>query len=235
MLNSKFESQKYFQSITSREIEEKLLFLRNTLPLKSTRKNYQLSKDLLKINDTITEEKLQDELQEIADRMRAHLFIDRYIKILTMSNVEAGKFERIDDLHCIYINGSLLNQNFQQKVAILAHEMSHYYLIYQHRIYLSDNNENELLTELNAIYVGFGFLLLKGYKALEKREGNMIHRSRVGYIAPLATKKAIVKTAYLRKQNPIWILENAGFDNIIFFLVELFPLLKDYYRVKLKR
>ena len=114
MLDSKVESQKYFQSITSREIEEKLLFLRNTLPLKSTRKNYQLSKDLLKINDTITEEKLQDELQEIADRMRAHLFIDRYIKILTMSNVEAGKFERIDDLNCIYVNGSLLNQNWMR-------------------------------------------------------------------------------------------------------------------------
>ena len=235
MLDDKIKTQKYFSSLTSEDIEKKLSYLIKVLPRKPSKKNYQLSKKLLKINKKVTENDLQNNLQEIADRMREHLQINRYVKILTISNVEAGKFERIDDLNCIYINGNLSVQNYQQKIAILAHEMSHYYLIYQHKIHLADTNENELLTELNAIYIGFGFLLLKGYKTFEEQKGNTIYRLRVGYIETPIVKKVIIRTAYIRKQNPIWILKNIGLVNVPYFTIKLFKLIRYYYQVKYKR
>lgn len=228
-------SKLFFYSVTSKDIEEKLSFLRKALPQKATGKNYQLSKKLLKTDRKVTEDTLQSSLQHISDKMRAHLLIDRHIKILTVSNVEAGKFESIGDLYCIYINGSLKGQNYKQKIAILAHEISHFYLIYKHKIYLPTTNENELLTELNAIYTGFGLLLLNGYETYEKRKGNTILKSRVGYIELSAIKRTIIRTAYLRKQNPIWIIKNVGLTNMVHFTIELFDLIKDYYKAKKKK
>lgn len=225
-------TQRYFESITNSEIERKLSFLRANLPKKPTRSNYQLSKRLLKVRRRIKEENLQANLQEISDQMRAHLRIDRPIKILTVANVEAGKFESIGDLYCIYINGDLKNQSYAQKLAILAHEISHFYLIYQHKIYLKDTNENEFLTEINAIYTGLGLLLLDGYQVYEKQKGSTIYKSRVGYIDTPTVKFAIIRTAYLRKQNPIWILKNVGLLNVPYFLFGLFKLVKDYYKTK---
>lgn len=230
MPNPSKNSFNYFNSISDSEIDQNLDFLQQKLPKKSTKANYQLSKQLLEINYySFTPDKLQQSLQNIADKMRAHLQIQRPIKILTMKNVEGGKFERIDGLNCIYINESLVNQNYRQKVAILAHEMSHYYLIYQHGIQLPTVDENELLTELNAIYTGLGLLLLDGYKIFEKRSGNTLHKSKVGYIKTDIVRKTIVKTAYLRKQNPIWILKNVSIGNFFYFSFHLFSLIKEYY------
>lgn len=235
MVNPEIKTKAYFDSISRFQIDQKLGYLIHELPKKSTKSNYQLSYKLLGIDvDTVTEDNLQSKLQEVADRMRAHLQIKRSIKILTLSNVEAGKFERIDGLNCIYINGDLIGQNVQQKIAILAHEMSHYYLIYQHNILLPDVDENELLTELNAIYVGFGFLLLEGYEAFEKRTGNKIQTSKVGYIKVETIKKVIVKTAYYRKQNPMWILKNIRISNLLYFTSGLFYLIRDYYKLKFR-
>ena len=114
--------------------------------------------------------------------MREHLQINEPIKILTIDNIDAGKFEMIDNLNCIFINGDISKQNFFQKLAILAHEMSHYYLMRKHNIIFDSEQENELLTEINAVYVGFGFLLLRGYKETKIRKGNAETKSKVGYI-----------------------------------------------------
>lgn len=227
--------QEYFKAISADDVNRKLAYLKKVLPKKCTKKNYQLSRKHLTIRTDVTEKELQSNLQLIADKMRKHLHIKRHIKILTMSNVEAGKFERIDNLNCIYINGSLRNQNHKQKLAILAHEMSHYYLIHQHKIYINDTDENELLTELNAVFIGFGFLLFDGYRVLEKQIGNKIYKSRVGYIKIETIKQAIVKTAYLRKQNPMWILKNTLFGNLFYFSFNLSGLINEYYKVKLAK
>lgn len=227
--------QEYFKSISADDVNRKLSYLKKVLPRKCTKRNYQLAKKHLTIRTNVKEKELQSNLQLVADKMRVHLQINRHIKILTMSNVAAGKFERIDGLNCIYINGSLKNQNYKQKLAILAHEMSHYYLIYKHNIYIDDNDENELLTELNAIFVGFGFLLFDGYRILEKHVGNKRYVSRVGYIKEETIKQAIVKTAYLRKQNPIWIVKNTIFGNFFYFSYNLSGLIKEYYKGKFSK
>ena len=110
--------------------------------------------------------------------------------------------------------------------------MSHFYLIYQHKIRLPDTNENELLTEINAVYSGFGFLLLDGYRVFEEKKGNKIYSSRVGYIETKFVREVVVKTAYQRKQNPIWILKKGGIENFFYFLGKLFDLILTYYRAK---
>jgi len=227
--------QEYFKAISAADVNQKLAYLKKVLPRKCTKKNYQLAKKHLTIRTDVKEKELQSSLQLVADKMRVHLKINRHIKILTMSNIGAGKFERIEGLNCIYINRSLKNQTYKQKLAILAHEMSHYYLIYKHNIYIKDTNENELLTELNAIYIGFGFLLFDGYRTLEKQIGNKRHFSRVGYIKEETIKQAIVKTAYLRKQNPIWIVKNTIFGNFFYFSFNLAGLIKEYYRGKFEK
>tara|TARA_Y100001934_G_C12108887_1_gene657536 strand:+ start:260 stop:853 length:594 start_codon:yes stop_codon:yes gene_type:complete len=56
----------------------------------------------------------------------------------------------------------------QQLYAILAHELAHQYL-HTHYIEESDNLENERLTDVCAVYIGFGKLLLNGYFFEEKR------------------------------------------------------------------
>lgn len=57
---------------------------------------------------------------------------------------------------------------------ILAHEMTHA-LLYSRGISLEDSKENELLTDLTAVFVGLGKLLLNGY--LDEGGG-------LGYLSP---------------------------------------------------
>ncbi|MFT6338159.1 MAG: hypothetical protein ACJATI_004931 [Halioglobus sp.] len=118
--------QEYFKSISADDVERKLVYLKKVLPKKCTKRNYQLTRKQLTIRTNITEKELQGNRQLVADKMRSHLQISRHIKILTISNVDGGKFERVGDLNCIYINGGLMKQCYRQKLAILAHEMSHY-------------------------------------------------------------------------------------------------------------
>ncbi len=176
-------------------------------------------------------------MQAIADKMCRHLFIERPIKVLTRNGVAAGSFDMIDDLVCIWINGDTVTQTFEQKIAILAHEMSHYYLIKNHGIALDDERENELLTDINAVYVGFGFLLLEGYKPREHifdqtLAGHTVKTTKVGYIDSCDIVNAIIQTAKARKQKPHWVVRNIGFPANIGALCRLYPLFKEYYKAK---
>ncbi len=232
MDNNSSKNQNYFDFISIDLIASKLSYLKEALPAKPTKKNYQITNKMLFIEGIITERNLQEKLQQVADKMRDHLLIEKYIKILTIPTVEAGKFERIDDLNCIYINNSLDLQSYKQKVAILAHEMSHFYLIYQHNIYFADKNENELLTEINAIFIGFGFLLLEGYETFKSTRKNKQFMTKVGYIDIRTCKRTIVQTAYIRKQNPTWILKNIHFRDIPYFGFQLLNLIIAYSKAK---
>jgi hypothetical protein len=206
----------YFSTIEKDDIIKFITILKEKLPNKPTKNNYQLTHKMINAEYNITQN-IQEKLQQISDIMREHLQINEPIKIITISNVDAGKFEMIDNLNCIFINNDISKQDFFQKVAILAHEMSHYYLIRKHNILLNDEKENEFLTELNAIFVGFGFLMLKGYKEKKTQIGNVIHKSTVGYININTIKETIIQTAYIRKQKPQWIIENVGFGEKLFF------------------
>ena len=65
--------------------------------------------------------------------------------------------------------------------AIIAHEMTHAFL-YSKEIFLSDPNENEMLTDLATIFIGLGKLLLNGLKYRVNEYSGMEYS--VGYLSP---------------------------------------------------
>jgi predicted RNA-binding Zn-ribbon protein involved in translation (DUF1610 family) len=71
--------------------------------------------------------------------------------------------------------------------AILAHELTHYYL-FNKRIYLSDEIENERFTDLATVYLGLGKLTLNGYDPITwkitRPKGEITYTYRVGYLSP---------------------------------------------------
>tara|TARA_Y100000589_G_scaffold285141_1_gene284454 strand:+ start:629 stop:1297 length:669 start_codon:yes stop_codon:yes gene_type:complete len=72
----------------------------------------------------------------------------------------------------------------KQFFAILAHELAHQYL---HIRYIDEPNEleNERLTDVCAVYVGFGKLLLNGYLTNEREtsaEGEIVTTYKGGYL-----------------------------------------------------
>lgn len=221
----------YFSTIEKDDIIKFINILKEKLPNKPTKNNYQLTHKMINAECNITQN-IQEKLQQISDLMREHLQINEPIKIITIRNIDAGKFQMIDNLNCIFINDDISKQDFFQKIAILAHEMSHYYLIRKHNILLNDEKENEFLTELNAIFVGFGFLLLKGYKEKETQIGNVINKNTLGYINLKTIKETIIQTAYIRKQKPQWIIKNASFGDKLFFYIKLNKLIKQYKQSK---
>ena len=225
----------YFYQIDKQKIKNTLEFLKKRLPKKCTKYNYQL------LNTFLTTEvkfgmTIQEKLQKVADSMREHLFIDEPIKIITIKNIEAGKFEMIDDLNCIYINENTSTQDFFQKIAILAHEMSHYYLIRKHGILKENEKENKLLTEINTVYCGFGLILFEGYKNIKTNRGKYTLNSKVGYINLDVIKETIIQTAYIRKQKPQFIMDNLNL-NIIDKLITKwrFKELNKEYKKAIKR
>lgn len=225
-----------FFNIDNAKVKQIITFLKTNLPKKPTKNNYQLPNNFLHKEFHINMS-LQDRLQKMADVMREHLLIEEPIKIMTMKNIDAGKFEMIGGLNCIYINESLEKQDFLQKTAILAHEMSHYFLIRKHKIYIENEKENELLTELNAIFCGFGVILFEGYKQLKFRRGNKEITSKVGYIDRRVVKEAIIETAYIRRQNPLFIINNLNLnilDKGLFYL-RLRKLIQEYKKAKAKK
>jgi len=205
-----FRPDRTHQQLTTEQIREKIGFLRSQLPQKLTGKNYQLTYKHIGIPapKKVKQPELQSVLQQAADHMCAHLLIARPVRILLLDNVPAGKFQQIDGLPCIFVNSDMTAQNIWQKIAIVAHELSHYYLIHQHRIWLDDELENELLTEVNAVLTGFGFLLHKGYSSYLVRRSSGNTTSKVGYIDIDSVKRIILQTAIERRQQPLWVIKN---------------------------
>ena len=215
----------YFKNIGDQEIKEMVDLLHQKLPNKPTAKNYQLTKEKLLLDVPPIVVSLQEQLQLVANKMCLHLRITKPIRILTLANIPAGKFEHMDGINTIFINSDLETQNYDQKLAILAHEIAHYYLT-SHRIYFKETNKNEFLTEVCAIYVGFGFLLLKGYQMESNSKNNTF--AKVGYITENVVFDTLMKTAFIRKQNPHWIIKNLSFPLSLVARYRLRPLVKDY-------
>lgn len=82
------------------------------------------------------------------------------------------------------------NYTVQHILAILAHEISHHFLN-THSISMEPEEKNEVLTDVTAIYLGFGQLLLEGYKPVKWITDELFDSSvnsytvnsyRIGYI-----------------------------------------------------
>ena len=94
---------------------------------------------------------------------------------------------------------------------ILAHEITHHFL-HHFNICKSNEKENEIFTDISAIYLGFGHLLYSAYQIIsydsdwvEKKDGSssyISHESKIGYITPQTIIKTIVLTCKMKNWDP---------------------------------
>lgn len=228
--SSDAKHKNFFKGINQNQIKELVKLLHEELPAKSTKNNYQLNLGML-FDGNKSVMPLEQELQEAANKMCKHLLLKKPIKVITLANVGAGKYERIGNMSTIYVNKDLTKQNIKQKLAILAHEMAHYFLDVK-QIKFSETNKNELLTEICTIYIGFGLILLNGYKFNLDAKNNGY--SKVGYVDEKVILEAIIQTAIIRKQNPMWLLKNVPPHLNVMLRYRLRNLIKAYQASKKK-
>lgn len=81
--------------------------------------------------------------------------------------IETGQAEPViythhGQTHEIKLSEAALNNPYEA-AAVIAHGLMHYILIGRHSIYLSDESENEELTDLALINSGMGAVILNGY------------------------------------------------------------------------
>jgi hypothetical protein len=91
-------------------------------------------------------------------------------------------------------------------VGVMAHELSHQRLLGENR-YLSDKFDNELLTDLTAVYYGFGVFLAndprKSTGELKKWPGTNLHRPT--YLSVPMLAYALAHIAWHRDEDrPLW-------------------------------
>ena len=117
-------------------------------------------------------------LQYVASSIATHLRIMsiptvRYDWGLKMEPEVAGQIR--SDYYSAYIQIPFFYVGKKYPLGgILAHELTHH-LLYSRHISLVDSNENELFTDLTAVFVGLGKLLLNG--TLDEGGG-------LGYLSP---------------------------------------------------
>lgn len=102
--------------------------------------------------------------------------------------------------------------NLYQVIAIVIHECVHNFL-YFYKLELFPEEENELLTDVTAVFLGFGPLLMKGYKPLKKiaktnLKGNendfKVKRLRVGYLNLNELAYVIRKYEEYVQEDSLW-------------------------------
>lgn len=130
-----------------------------------------------------------DGLRKVIRKIRLHLNIKKVprIKISTNFNQKntAASVKEVNDEIIINIDFSKIYSE-EQLAAVLCHEFTHYYLR-KYSIFKNDKNENEMLTEIASVYLGFGKIILKGYmphsktKFLPKINKKQIIENTLGY------------------------------------------------------
>jgi len=87
--------------------------------------------------------------------------------------------------------------------AVLAHEVTHV-LLHRHRLRFPLPDENELLTDTAAVYLGVGWLLLNAYRKTEYRNGGVLHRSedKLGYLTPEEFGYVLAKRSLAWGEDP---------------------------------
>lgn len=128
----------------------------------------------------------QKSAEALASRMMLYLGLPMTSPVVSLKNMDTGThFEKAGmfygDINRCHID--IYKRPFyraKQIEAIMAHECTHYFLAYHH-ISLSDPEENELLTDTAAVYLGFGQLLNDGYATIQL-PNNSTHT--IGYITP---------------------------------------------------
>jgi len=127
----------------------------------------------------------ENDLQRVTTEIAKHLGIApipdvRYDWGIKMEPEVAGQIKLASPIRCIQIPFFYVGKKYEVG-GILAHEMTHAFLT-SNGILLEDPNENEMFTDLAAVFIGLGKLLLNGLLvAIDEHlsEGHVL-----GYLSP---------------------------------------------------
>ena len=193
------------------------------------------------------------QIQKEASKMLKFVGLDNYIACLIYTDTQentGGNIE-LDNSTNVFIelSKSLKGQN-ERVLAVMAHEICHK-VLYVYKLYYPNlSTENEILTDLATVYVGFGKLSLNGcYREYtsnktEYKDGNEVtinttHKETIGYLSLSQFAKAynvVCKLGNYSKTDMLYSLNKHALGAVQskpFYLDE--PISKDYIRQTLKR
>ena len=99
-------------------------------------------------------------------------------KIQTQREDFPGRFTKAGFTEKIDLN-LIVDYTLQQIIYIICHECTHSFL-FRKRLWFSNNDENEVFTEIASVYLGFGKYLKEGCKRIQKD----LMFYTLGYITP---------------------------------------------------
>ena len=176
--------------LKSKDIKKYVEYAKNNLNKKqySVKKEYVLSQEIerrlkySRYDDKAVEELLKDIFKYLELDYSAITFNIRRTSSRSRTCI-AGSYN-------IYSKSITLEistySTLEQIVAILAHESTHH-LLYENKIVLKENYKNEILTDITAIYLGFGKYFYKAYKderriVFDGEYHEIIDGDKLGYI-----------------------------------------------------
>ena len=182
---------------------------------------YNVPKHLKK--KVINENYTQGSLQMLSDDISQYLGLKYSIKVTPkhentdyasvdvktlLESDKAGLYTVINGRHREIEINIKYKFKFKHILAILVHESLHNYL--DHRNIRNNNTvENEILTDLSAVYLGFGKILYIGYKKMKRQSISSksvvnvttMHHKQLGYVSSNMIKYAVFRTALLRNEK----------------------------------
>lgn len=193
------------------------------------------------------------QIQKEASKMLKFVGLDNYIACLRYTNTQdnTGGNIDLDDSSNVFIEISknLKGQN-EKVLAVMAHEICHK-VLYVHKLYYPNISiENEILTDLATVYVGFGKLSLNGcYREYtssktECKDGEEVnikttHKETIGYLSLSQFAKAyniVCKLGNYSKTDLLSGLNKHALGAVqsnSYYIDE--PISKDYIKQTLKR
>jgi len=126
----------------------------------SSRFFFEPTEEIYKNLESGDENELHFVVAKIAEHLEIPAPIVRYDWGLKVDLEVAGQIQNIYQLKAIRIPFFYVGKKYALG-SILAHEMTHAFLFYK-GIFLNDQNENEMFTDLTAVFIGLGKLVLNG-------------------------------------------------------------------------
>jgi len=187
------EEEPIFHRKSDTRLDEKITYIQEQIRQKRIylAGEYQVPDDIIK---ELKQDKFSFEaLQRLVDSIVLHTGVFNFVQVF-VEEADSGNTVGLYTTYGRMVREIYLYRNnkyrIEQIMAILAHECTHNFLYY-HNLEHSSEEENEILTDVTAVCLGFGPLLLAGYKPVkeitkpeseDKTQGLKVHKWRIGYL-----------------------------------------------------
>lgn len=228
-MERKLDEQK--ENLTDQQINYYIQILSSKLPAKTTAKNIPFRYEQRVNIEKLSIEEKEIQLRVFADEVCKFLLLPKSIYVMFLKSMNAvSKYVNADGLQHIELSTDLANDKVNR--AVLANAITQHYLNY-HNVYINEEQHDKNLTAVASIYLGFGFLMLEGYRAYEVPDEFLNNSLRklyhsVGHINRDTILRGIIATAKARKQQPFIVIEHFRSDHKGWAERQLRDLIKEY-------